>query len=168
MNRFSDDIRIISPVAWVVALLLGGGIFALLFYIAIPGDPKMARWAPAGQIAFASWPALLLMVLILLIGYVNADARRRGMRYGLWTFLAIFIPNGIGIILYFVMREPLLQPCPRCGHMAGPGFVFCPQCGAELAPACPSCKRAIKADWKRCAYCGTQLSPQAQPPSIQA
>jgi hypothetical protein len=161
MNRFSDEIRIISAVAWVVALLLGGCIFILLLYIAIPSDPKMSTWAPVGQIAFASWPALLLMVWVLLIGYVNADARRRGMRYVMWTVLSIVIPNGIGIILYFVMRDPLPQPCPSCGHMAGPGFVFCPQCGAELSPACPSCKRAVKADWKRCAYCGTQLSLKA-------
>lgn len=167
MNRFSDEIRIISAVAWAVALLLGGCLFTLLFCVAIPSDPKMSRWVSAGQIAFALWPALLVVVMVLLIGYVNADARRRGMRYVMWTLLAIFIPNGIGIILYFVLRDPLPSPCPRCGHMAGPGFVFCPQCGAELSPACPSCKRAVKPGWKRCAYCGTQLSLQAQPPSIQ-
>lgn len=168
MNRFSDEIRIISPVAWVVALLLGGCLFGLVFYIAIPNDLKMSRWAPAGQIAFATWPALLLIGWVILIGYVNADARRRGMRYVMWTILAIVIPNAIGIILYFVLRDPLSSPCPSCGHLAGPGFVFCPQCGTELAPACPACKRAIKADWKRCAYCGTQLSPKIQPPSVQA
>ena len=161
MNRFSDDIRIISPVVWALALLLGGCLFFLLLFIAIPHDPKMSQWPGGGQFAFAAWPPVLVIAWVLLIGYVNADARRRGMRYGLWTFLAIIIPNGIGIILYFFLRDPMPQPCPKCGHMAGPGFVFCPQCGAELAPACPSCKRAIKADWKRCAYCGTELAPQA-------
>ncbi len=53
-------------------------------------------------------PGMPLFVLVLLIGYVYADAKRRGMRYVMWTLLAIFIPNAIGIILYFVMRDPLL------------------------------------------------------------
>jgi len=165
MNRFSDEIRIISPVAWIVALLTGGCMFSLLLFVAMPGDAKLSKWPAAGQIAFSLWPALLLMAIVLLIGYVNADARRRGMRYVMWTLLAIFIPNGIGIILYFVLRDPILSPCPRCGHLAGPGFVFCPQCGAELSPACPSCKRAVKTDWNRCAYCGTELTPRQTTPA---
>jgi hypothetical protein len=56
-----------------------------------------------------------LLVFVLLIGYVNGDARRRGMRYVLWTLLAIFIPNAIGIILYFVLRDPLMRVCQQCG-----------------------------------------------------
>ena len=30
----------------------------------------------------------------------------------LWTLLAIFIPNAIGIILYFILRDPVPVPCP--------------------------------------------------------
>ena len=55
-------------------------------------------------------PILLPMFLAgytLLIGYIYGDARRRGMRYVMWTLLAIFLFNGIGIILYFILREPL-------------------------------------------------------------
>jgi hypothetical protein len=164
MNRFSDEIRIISPVAWIIALLLEAGMFSMLLFVAMPGDPKLSKWPYAGQVAFSIWPGLLLMVMVLLIGYVNADARRRGMRYVMWTLLAIFIPNAIGIILYFVLRDPPLVPCPRCGHLAAAGFVFCTQCGADLLTTCPSCKRAVKAEWKRCAYCGTELVSRQTPP----
>ena len=35
-------------------------------------------------------PPIFLFVLVVLIGYVNGDAKRRGMRHVLWTLLAIF------------------------------------------------------------------------------
>ena len=60
------------------------------------------------------FPALLAGYA-LLIAYVYGDARRRGMRYVMWTLLAIFLFNGIGIILYFILREPLMVYCSRCG-----------------------------------------------------
>ena len=166
MNRFSDEIRIISPIAWIIALLIGGGMFSMLLFVAMPGDTKLSKWPYVGQVAFSIWPGLLLMVMVLLIGYINADARRRGMRYVMWTLLAIFIPNAIGVILYFVLRDPILVPCPRCGHLEAPGLIFCPQCGGELSASCPSCKRAVKNDWRRCAYCGTELTPR-QPAAIR-
>jgi hypothetical protein len=33
------------------------------------------------------------------------------MRQVLWTLLAIFVPNGIGILIYFLMRQ---KPCVTC------------------------------------------------------
>jgi hypothetical protein len=66
----------------------------------------------------AALPILLPMILAgytLLIGYIYGDARRRGMRYVMWTLLAIFLFNGIGVILYFILREPLQVYCSRCG-----------------------------------------------------
>jgi RNA polymerase subunit RPABC4/transcription elongation factor Spt4 len=167
MNRFSDEIRIISPIAWIVAALVAVCMFVLLITVAIPHDAKLSQWPGGGQIAFAIWPGLLLFVFVLLIGYINADARRRGMRYVMWTLLAIFIPNSIGIILYFILRDPPLVACAKCGAQARTGFAFCPQCGAALSTACPSCKRPAEPGWQRCPYCGTGLKP-ASPASGQA
>jgi Double zinc ribbon len=162
MSRFSDEVRIIPFVAWIIAVLVAVGMFVLLFTVAIPSDHKLSHWPEAGQIAFAIWPGLLVAVLVLLIGYINADARRRGMRYVMWTLLAIFLPNSIGIILYFVFRDPLPVTCGKCGAQARPGFTFCPQCGAALTAACPACKRSIEPGWKTCAYCGGSLKQVAQ------
>ena len=78
--------------------------------------------------------AVLLAGYTVLVGYVYGDARRRGMRHVLWTWLAILIPNGIGIILYFILRDPLLAYCTTCGGATQPGFVYCPRCGAGVAP----------------------------------
>jgi hypothetical protein len=93
----------------------------------------------------------------LLVGYVYGDARRRGMRYVMWTLLAIFLANGIGIILYFILREPLPVYCSRCGTGVQPSHAFCPRCGAGVQPACPGCHRTIQPGWTHCAWCGNQM-----------
>jgi hypothetical protein len=155
MNRFSDEIRIIPGVARTLAALVYVGMYCCLFYTTFHD----ARWPLAGALAFSLWPGLLVAAVVLLIGYINADARRRGMNYIMWTLLAIFVPNTIGIILYFVLREPLRVPCPKCGAQVRSGFAFCPQCGGQLSTPCPGCKRVVDPAWQRCAYCGRDLKP---------
>lgn len=164
MNRFSDELRIIPRVAWVIAVLVYACMFSILMFVAMPHDPKLRAWPFAGQLAFSIWPGLLVAAIVLLVGYINADARRRNMRYVMWTLLAIFLPNSIGIILYFVLRDPLPVPCPKCGTQTRSGFAFCPQCGAELARSCANCKRVVERGWSRCAYCGTGLGQGSAPP----
>jgi len=66
---------------------------------------------------------------ILLAGYVYADAGRRGMPPLPWTALAILVPNGIGFVLYFLLRKPLEHPCPGCRFGVPAGAAFCPACG---------------------------------------
>jgi hypothetical protein len=166
MTRFSDEVRIIPATAWIIAAFVEVAMFCILLFAVIPKDPKLREWPGIGAVAFSIWPGLLLAMLVLLIGYINADARRRGMRYVLWTLLAIFLPNSIGIILYFVMRDPLLTPCAKCGSPARPGFAFCPQCGSSLSTGCPACKRAVEPDWQRCPYCGAALKPASPAPAL--
>lgn len=79
----------------------------------------------------------LLAGYILLAGYVYGDAKRRGMPAGLWTAMAILIPNAIGFVLYFLLRKPLVHPCPACGNGVTPDAAFCPKCGQPQAAACP-------------------------------
>jgi hypothetical protein len=158
MNRFSDEVAIIPQVAWIIAGLCWAGLFCVLFFVALPNDAQMRLWPVAGKVAFSIWPGMLLAALVLLIGYINADARRRGMRYVMWTLLAIFVPNSIGIILYFVFRDPLLARCGKCGAQGRANFAYCPQCGAQLTAACPACKRSVEPDWRSCPYCGNALA----------
>ena len=82
--------------------------------------------------------------MILLVGFVYSDAKRRNMRYVVWTFLAALIPDGIGIILYFLLRDPLPLPCPRCNSLVPHSYSFCPHCGTQIVRACPSCRRKIE------------------------
>ena len=160
MNRFSDEFRIIPPIAKILAVLIPICGFVALFTV-LSQDAKASQWPVVGRVAFSIWPGLLVGVLVLFYGYINADARRRGMRYVMWTLLAMFVPNTLGIILYFILREPLLAQCPKCGAPGRVNFTFCPQCGAELATTCPACKRSVEPGWKTCAYCGGSLKQGA-------
>ena len=70
-----------------------------------------------------------LAAFILLSGYIYADAPLRGMPAIPWTLLALLIPNGLGFVLYFLLRKPILHPCPRCAQQVPPDAAFCPRCG---------------------------------------
>lgn len=116
---------------------------------------------------------LFVALFILMIGYVNADSKRRGMNSLLWTLLVIFIPKAIGFLAYFLLRKPLLiagsPSCPQCGTNVGPDFRFCPKCGYNFTPSCANCGRSIQRDYVVCPYCGKAVSaPVIQaPPVIQ-
>ena len=71
----------------------------------------------------------LACAYFLLAGYVYTDAARRGMPPIPWTALAVVIPNCAGFVLYFVLRKPILHPCPACGRGVAPDAAFCPRCG---------------------------------------
>jgi hypothetical protein len=154
MSRFREELRLIPPIAWAIAALLylalGGG----LYYFGVANDRTLPLAAKVAIVVLAGLP---LAVMVLLVGYISRDAKRRGMRHVLWTVLAAIIPNGIGIILYFLVREPLMRPCPKCGTLARAGYAFCTKCAEPLAPACPQCRRATEPRWAHCAFCGAKL-----------
>jgi hypothetical protein len=157
MNSFWQDIRIIPRMIWSLAFVIGIGVFSLLWFILNKQDLNLPPWLMQMKGVAALGLALFCMIGVLLLGFIFIDAQRRGMRHLMWTLLAIFIPYGIGIIFYFVLRDPLLIPCSQCGTKGRASFVFCPQCGHELLPSCPHCKRAVDPAWNRCAYCGIPL-----------
>jgi RNA polymerase subunit RPABC4/transcription elongation factor Spt4 len=99
--------------------------------------------------------------LLLLIGYINRDAKRRGMSPTLWTIVAVIIPNALGMILYFILRQPRSSVCPQCGAAVQTGFNFCPRCSYKLSPSCPQCQRVVGVNDVYCPYCGTSLRNQA-------
>jgi len=76
----------------------------------------------------------------------------------LWTLLVAVMPQGIGFIVYFVLRDAVLQPCRSCDSLARREYAFCPQCGVSLPRICPSCGKPLEAAWSHCAYCGVRLS----------
>jgi RNA polymerase subunit RPABC4/transcription elongation factor Spt4 len=107
--------------------------------------------------AVAAGAALVVSAFLLLFGYVNADAKRRGMNSTLWTLVAIFVPYLIGVVTYLVIREPLTYNCPQCGGTVSARFNFCPSCKYNLRPACPQCKREVNASDKYCPHCAQEL-----------
>ena len=172
MSRFSEELKVIPKTARIIAGF--AYVATLVFWILMftfSHDPGLQDIPAVGKIALVFLPGLLLVCYILLIGYVNGDARRRGMRYVMWTLLAIFIPNAIGIILFFILRDPLMRPCPGCSNVLKSGYTFCPHCGASLQPTCPNCGRSVEPGWSNCPGCGTKLpgvvaGPGAQPAAL--
>ena len=180
-TRFRDEIRLISPWAWLVAavgfLSLAGFFIAILEWGCCMSTTTWTsgsalKWTctPFGSsppdgihpptplvVLLGIFGGCLFACLILLIGYVNGDARRRGMNRALWTLLAIFIPNGIGILLYFLLRKPRILTCPQCSALVEPGFGFCPQCRHNLNAICPQCQRGVKAGGRFCPYCSAEM-----------
>jgi len=158
-TRFMDEVRIIPPVAWVIAVLLFLVLPMIMVFVVShdPAQPPLAIIVPATLI-----PATLLACYVLLIGYVNKDAGRRGMSRALWTLIAIFVPNALGIVLYFVLRKPRVQRCPHCREVVESGYGFCPTCRYRLSPACPQCQRGVNLSDRYCPYCGADLRSPAQ------
>jgi len=181
--RFWEEFRIIPRwlIVLVIVLFLMAQTMALLvnlnaarfggeiFPPDLKNDPATASLALAGIVTGAS---LFIAPLILLTGYVNRDAKRRGMSSSLWTFLVIvFMPAyfAIGFIFYFLMREPMPYPCPQCANTVGARFNFCPNCKCNLQPSCPQCKREIAETDKFCPYCGNDLKVAASAePAVQS
>jgi hypothetical protein len=126
-------------------------------------DPTLAYLAIAGIVTGAS---LFMSIFIFLIGYVNRDAKRRGMNSTLWTLLVIVLLPAwtfVGFLIYFLMREPLPYDCPQCGKAVGARFNFCPNCKCNLHPSCPNCKREVVETDKFCPYCAQELGNVSLP-----
>jgi RNA polymerase subunit RPABC4/transcription elongation factor Spt4 len=166
MNRTShegfdirEEVKVIP--AWAIVLAVGFfvGVQALLHLVIFPRDlhaPPLVLRAVFGLI-----PACVLAFFTLLVGYVNRDTKRRGMNRTLWTILVIFVPNAIGFIIYFLMRQPVQATCPQCAATVNPAFNYCPRCKFNLHPACPQCHRTIEAGDTFCPYCASELKAPA-------
>ena len=154
------ELKIINKAAWPLALMV------LLFWalVAVPHFAEVAKIQPGGLkmpdavfYALLNLAGLVMAAYVVMAFYVNADAKRRQMNRVLWTLLVIFVPNAIGFIVYFILRQPIASPCPKCRSLVRQDFLVCPSCGHGLAPTCPTCHRAVEAGWMNCAYCGTKL-----------
>ena len=179
--RFWDEFRIIPR--WVIGLvtvlfLIAQGI-ALLVNLSAPerGDqifpPELQNHRVLASLALAgiiTLVSIFFATFIFMTAYVNRDASRRGMNAALWTVLIlIFLPTWglIGLVIYFLVREPLPYPCPQCSASVSARFNFCPNCKCNLQPSCPNCKREVAELDKFCPFCGTDLGPSASGERMQ-
>ena len=181
--RFWDEFKLVPR--WLVAVAILLFILAqVIAYIVntqgltnngeifppeLKNNPALASAALAGIITGV---AVFIALFLFLFGYVNRDAKRRGMNSTLWTLLVILLFPAyfaVGFIIYFLMREPLPYPCPQCGNTVGARFNFCPNCKCNLYPSCPQCKREVVETDKFCPYCGNDLKAEASTePAVQS
>lgn len=83
------------------------------------------------------WFLFMGLAVLLLIGlngaiavFIYRDASRMGMNTWLWMTAVIYMPNLIGLLIYFVVRQQHKRDggvsakeeyCPHCGHMIRSG-----------------------------------------------
>jgi hypothetical protein len=160
-SHFRDEFDIIPGFMKPVALI-GFACIVYLFLDYLPQHDPHAIPYP-WRILAGFLVGAVAALFLLLIGYVNQDAKRRGMGQLLWTLLVILIPNGIGFLAYFLLRKPLIEHCLQCGEEVEKGFHYCAKCGCALAPSCPHCGREVARDFAVCPYCGKGLGATAEP-----
>ena len=159
MSRLNEETKIIPRTAWVIATILCIAVPAIfwIFWGVMMSSAEESRVPPIPFLIGGLFAAVAMFVYILVLGYIAADAKRRGMRVVLWVLLAIFIPNAIGVVLYFILRESPKNRCPKCGTGVPSGSVYCPGCGTALMSLCPQCGRAVEPGWSHCTQCGSNL-----------
>jgi len=160
-SYFGDELAIIPRVAvWLAVLafvLVQICLLTLAPHYLSHSELPPRPWLPLISVI----GGMFVSIIILLVGYVNADSKRRGMNSLLWTLLVIFIPKALGFLAYFLLRKPLQVPCPQCGTAIGGDFRFCHKCGYKLSPTCAHCGRAISHDFVCCPYCGKPVAAAA-------
>src|SRR5450432_1543367 len=172
-TRFRDEFRIVprwlivTLIVLFVAAQIGFLIGNLVFHtmsnpsgdtFPFPNNALLSALSIAGIVTAAAIP---FSAFWMLIGYVNCDAKRRGMNPALWTLLVLVLSPGwlaLGFFIYFLMREPLPYNCPQCSAIVGARFNYCPNCKCNLRPSCPQCKREVGELDKFCPYCATELN----------
>ena len=177
-TTFKNELRIVPRwlVTVIIVLYLAGLAVAeavnyAAYKGAIPaqGEPfpdlgvGLSGLALAGLITLG---AVFVGAVILLYGYIYADAKRRGMSPVLWLVVSIFVPYLIGVVIYFIVREPLPFNCLQCGTPVTAQFNFCPRCQLNLRPNCPQCRREVASGDRFCRNCGAAIAGGAA--SLQA
>jgi hypothetical protein len=162
----NEDERLI-PVWSTVAAVAAFVVVEYYFWLVLVPDSK--RPFPLGlRIYFnLSW-GLLAALYFLMVGYISKDAPRRAMSSRFWIVLCFVMPGGIGAVLYFLLRQPVVSRCPACSTHVEGDFHFCPQCNFQLAPSCGNCFRTVRATDQFCTRCGHELAADQMPARLRA
>jgi hypothetical protein len=115
-----------------------------------------------------SW-GVLAALYFLMVGYISKDAPRRAMSTWFWMLVClVMLPGGIGAVLYFLLRQPMVSLCPSCGTHVQSDFHFCPQCNFQLLANCGHCFRTVRATDQYCTRCGHELASDHMPTRLRA
>ena len=134
MNKFMEVVPRgvkVAAVVWMGAIVVLGTVAGCMF----PqwGDSGTWHMPWFGSIAIGAVGGLamgvFMAVWLLCVGYVYADAQRRGMRPVLWALIAALFPHLFGFLLYFALRQPMTPRCSHCGQPITLDQRFCSWCG---------------------------------------
>lgn len=167
-SRFSVTQEVKLVPRWSIVLAAFACVYMqYLFWMVLPAHrhhPSSLNLGVRIYIAF-SWSAMAALYF-LMAGYVSRDAPRRGMKTGFWTIICL-MPGGLGAVLYFLLREPVLYFCPSCNAQIYSEFHFCPQCAFQVAAACGTCFRGVRITDLYCTHCGHDLALDNTPARLR-
>lgn len=160
-----QDTRLI-PIWSIMAAVAAFVLVEYYFWVVFP--QQQHHTAPLGLRIYLnlSW-GLLAAVYFLMVGFVSKDAPRRAMSARFWMLICFVMPGGIGAVLYFLLRAPLVSSCPACATHVQSDFHFCPQCNFQLTASCGTCFRTVRATDQYCTRCGHELSRDHMPARLR-
>jgi hypothetical protein len=165
---FSAELRMIP--LWSVAA--GVVAFTFMEWVMWVVVPAHRHHPPNFSLGFRLYINIsigaLAALYMLMIGYISRDSPRRGMSTPLWMLVAVVIPSGIGAVLYFLLRLPVMALCPACNARVESEYHFCPQCAYQVAPCCGNCHRTARVTDLYCVYCGHHLAEDHPPARLHA
>ena len=160
----TDDLGMIPWWSIVLAILVFAAMQYVVHFVLPHHKPEML---PMRLLMGYSWGTLFASY-VLLVGYVSRDVKRRNMPPGLWTLIVVILPGGIGAIVYFLLRQPILSRCAHCSTEIASSYNFCPQCQFQMAPVCGRCFRGVEITDVYCKQCGHDLQEDQVPARLKA
>ncbi len=151
---------------WSVVLAIVA-FFSIEYLIHFVQPPPRAGMMPM-RVMMGYSMGTLVASYFLLMGYVSRDVRRRNMSGSLWMLIVILMPGGIGAVVYFLLRQPMLSRCPHCSSEISSSYHFCPQCQFQMAPVCGRCFRGVEITDVYCKQCGHDLDEDQVPARLKA
>jgi hypothetical protein len=166
-SSFADEMRLIPRWSIAVAVLVFVAV-QYLWWVVFPAQRHHPPPPLSLRIYFAlSWSALASLY-VLMVGYVSKDAPRRAMSLRFWIAICLVMPGGIGSVLYFLLRQPVISRCPACGTRIQSDYHFCPQCACQVSASCGQCYRSVGVTDLFCVYCGHDLATDNVPARLRA
>ena len=160
-----DSLKMIPLWSVILATLVFLGV-VYIFNSAPP--PHRRPGSLPMHIIFTYTTGTALASYILLVGYVSRDVKRRNMPAALWMLLAVVMPAGLGAVVYFMLRQPIMMRCPNCTTELTASVHFCPQCQFQVAPVCGQCFRGVQITDVYCTQCGHDLAEDGAPARLRA
>lgn len=153
-----DNQKLFKVIFWVVTslsiLVIGGMITLFSFNVQITKDDELPLLI-MGCIFF------IMLIIVILIGmFVNKDAKKLHLNQWMWTLIAVYVPNFMGVIIYVIVRsnEKKKLRCINCGVTVDRDFNICPHCGEPFGKTCSRCGKFIQEEWTVCPYCEEKLN----------
>jgi hypothetical protein len=162
----NEDERLI-PIWSIVVAAAAFVLVEYYFWLVLPQGRTHAPPPLGFRIYFnLSW-GFLAALYFLMVGYVSKDAPRRAMSSRFWIVICFVMPGGIGAVLYFLLRAPVVSRCPACSTHVQSDFHFCPQCDYRLAASCGNCFRTVRGTDQFCTRCGHELATDHMPARLR-